>query len=127
MANALPVATVGDMTDLMGGPAGALAPPPGPPSPFNNGPIMPLSTSVGVGGKFLATAGNPVAPHGNFTNPKLHGYNPVCGKAVIATKTIATITVEGKPLAVWTSVCNCGHFIIPGPNAVGASVMAGGI
>ena len=122
------VATIADMTDIIGGVTTRLGKMP----PYPNGLIGSLNSSVFVGGKLVSHLGAPVAPHGNYYRPFIGktaqpDYNPVCAKATVTGKTISTITVEGKPLAVWSSVCSCGHFIIPGPGAVGTSIMAGGL
>lgn len=124
----LPVATILDTTDMMGGLVGALGTMP----PYPIGLVGAINTSVYAAGKLVSHLGAPVAPHGNYYQPFIgktpqRDYNPVCGKATVALKTIATITVENKPLAVWTSVCSCGHFIIPGAGAIGASIQAGGL
>ena len=114
------VATVGDLTDPVGGVFKNLALVP--PGKILPGP--PAAVTVFAMGRPVATAGALISTHGNPTDPKLPGFNPVCGKAVILGGTIPNILVEGKPLAVITSTCTCGHFIVgPGAPTVFAGIL----
>ena len=105
---AIPLACTGDTTDIPGMPGTLVAP---------QNVIASLTTSVLFGGRPVATVGAIVAPHGNYTNPKAPGFNPECGKAKVVGRTSESLLIEGKPAALWTSLCSCGHFVIPGPKA----------
>jgi uncharacterized Zn-binding protein involved in type VI secretion len=104
------VATVATSTDITPGTgvegANALAP---------AGPGFVMATAATVVCEYLPVAkvGDPVSPHGNFTNPKLPGFNPMCGSAVIV-EGAPTILVNGRPMAVagpLGSLCSCGHWL----------------
>jgi len=105
------VATVAATTDVTPGTgaegANALAP---------HGPGYVQATDVAtVICEFLPVAkvGDLVSPHGNFDNPKLPGFNPVCAAAVIV-EGAPTILVNGRPMAVagpLGSLASCGHWI----------------
>lgn len=104
------VATVASGTDLKPGKGrpgtNALA-------PHGQGYVMATASKVVCEGIPVAKVGDPVSPHGNFDNPKLPGFNPECGKAVIVEGS-ATVMVEGRPMALagpLGSLCSCGHWI----------------
>ena len=118
MAAGLPVAVAGDLTDPEGGVFKnlALVPP---------GTIIPgVTTALTVlaMGRSVAVAGSAVTSHGNPVDPEEPGFNPTCAASVILGGTIPNILVEGRPIAVLTSTCTCGHFIF-GPGAL--TVLAG--
>jgi uncharacterized Zn-binding protein involved in type VI secretion len=82
-------------------------------APHGQGFVMATPSKVICEGIPVAKVGDPVSPHGNFDNPRLPGFNPECGKAVIVEGS-ATVIVEGKPMAVagpLGSLCSCGHWI----------------
>ena len=115
MAVGLPIAVVGGFTDTPGI-TGRLVGPPGQVlyGAIAGGPVM-------VFGQQVATLGFPITPHGNFTNPKLPGFNPGCGHATIGLQTVPNVLVNGKPVAVADfkagSVCTCSHRVVTGfPN-----------
>lgn len=112
-----PIAVVGaSLTDVPGlvgrvvAPQGKILPNPG----IIGGPVLAM-------GKQVATVTSPITPHGNFTNPKAPGYNPICGKATIVSTPTVNVLVNGKPVAVAGTgagaVCSCTHTILTGiPN-----------
>jgi uncharacterized Zn-binding protein involved in type VI secretion len=112
------VAVAGDLTDPTGGVFKNLALTP--PGTIIPGPTTALT--VLAMGRPVAVAGSLVTPHGNPTSPPVYGYNPTCACATILGGTIPNILVEGRPIAVLTSTCTCGHFIV-GPGA--PTVLAG--
>ena len=111
MPGSFPVACVGDITDPGMGEFGAVAVAPGGP-----GKIVGAST-VSAGGRPVATVGFTLTPHGNFSNPQLPGYNPVCQNAILTGfHTGYTVFVEGKPIAVAApgqqgTMASCTHYI----------------
>lgn len=104
------VATVAAGTDITPGTgvegANALA-------PAGQGYVMATAATVVCEMLPVAKMGDPVSPHGNFTNPKLPGYNPLCGAAVIVEGN-PNVLVNGRQMAVagpLGSLCSCGHWI----------------
>jgi uncharacterized Zn-binding protein involved in type VI secretion len=104
------IATVAAGTDLTPGKGvpgtNALA-------PAGQGFVMATASKVTCEYLPVAKVGDPVSPHGNFTNPRLPGFNPECGKAVIVSGS-ATVMIEGKPMALAGpngSLCSCGHWL----------------
>ena len=104
------VATVAATTDIIPGTgaegANALA-------PAGPGYVMAIPSTVICEGLPVVTVGAPVSPHGNWANPRLPGFNPLCASAVIV-EGAPTILVNGKPMAVagpLGSLCSCGHWI----------------
>jgi uncharacterized Zn-binding protein involved in type VI secretion len=82
-------------------------------APAGQGYVMATASKVICENLPIAKVGDPVSPHGNYTNPKLPGFNPECGKAVIVEGS-ATVMVEGRPMAVvgpLGSLCSCGHWL----------------
>ena len=115
MAAGLPIAVVGGFTDTPGI-SGRLVGPPGQVlyGAIAGGPVM-------VFGQQVAVQGFPITPHGNYTNPKLPGYNVTCGHSEIAWGCVPNVLVNGLPVAVADlkagSVCACTHRIATGfPN-----------
>jgi uncharacterized Zn-binding protein involved in type VI secretion len=61
----------------------------------------------------VAKVGDSVSPHGNFSNPRAPGYNPLCAHAKILTG-LTTVLVEGRPMAIagpGGSILSCGHWL----------------
>jgi hypothetical protein len=114
------VAVAGDTTDVKGVPGELVAPP---------GVFVSVTPTVLAMGKPVLTLGATVPTHGNPTNSTAPGYNPPCACAKVELKTIPTILVEGKPLAVigvgTGSVASCGHYVL-GPGAPTVMVNTGG-
>jgi uncharacterized Zn-binding protein involved in type VI secretion len=82
-------------------------------APAGQGFVMATASKVVCEGIPVAKVGDPVSPHGNYTNPRMPGFNPECGKAVIVEGS-ATVMVEGKPMALagpLGSLCSCGHWL----------------
>ena len=85
------------------------------------------AATVRAQGLPVATFGSKVMFHGNPTNPKAPGFNPMCAKTIIVAKVAVTVMVEGKPAAIAGPkgiVCGCGHFLLVSPCV---TVMVGGI
>lgn len=108
----LPVAVVGDLTDPETGEFGSVAL-----VPNGIGKLLPgLNGTVRAGGRLIATVGTSVSPHGNYTNPKLPGFNPTCAKAILTGfHSSATIIVCGQPVAVTMAgkqgtMASCTHY-----------------
>ena len=81
--------------------------------PAGPGFVMATAGTVICEGLPVAKVGDLVSPHGNFTNPKLPGYNPLCEFATIVEGS-PTIMVNGRPMAVagpLGSLCSCGHWL----------------
>ena len=117
MSAGLPVAVMGDLTDIPGVP-GRLVPP--------QMPFTSITPTVLAMGRPVLTMGAFVTTHGNPFNPHAPGFNPPCAGATIAAKVIPNILVEGQPIAVvgegTGSVATCGHYVL-GPGA--PTVIAG--
>jgi uncharacterized Zn-binding protein involved in type VI secretion len=101
-----PIAVTGDMTDTKFGPSNVIAS---------------VTPTVLAGGKPVATVGAQVAPHGNYTDPKRPGFNPICASAVVAAPPFSsTVLVEGKPVAIVGgpgkgTQCSCTYHSVLGP------------
>jgi uncharacterized Zn-binding protein involved in type VI secretion len=82
-------------------------------APAGEGFVMATAGTVICEDLPVAKVGDPVSPHGNFTNPRMPGFNPECGKAVIVEGS-ATVMVQGRPMALagpLGSLCSCGHWL----------------
>lgn len=81
--------------------------------PHGPGYVMATAATVICEGLPVAKVGDSVSPHGNYDNPRLPGFNPLCASAVIV-EGAPTILVNGRPMAVagpLGSLCSCGHWI----------------
>jgi hypothetical protein len=111
MPGSFPIACVGDITDPEVGLFGTVALAPGGP-----GKVLGASTVL-AGGRPVASVGFAVSPHGNYTDPKLPGFNPTCASAILSgLHTGFTVLVEGKPVAVAApgkqgTMASCTHYI----------------
>lgn len=120
----LPIAVNLDTTDPATGLVGKVALAPG-----GIGKVTAKSTVfAGKAMRPVATLGDLITPHGNFTNPKMPGFNPTCASSVISNKTISNVLVNGKPVAVSGpiavgSVTTCTHVVV-GPGI--PTVLVGG-
>jgi uncharacterized Zn-binding protein involved in type VI secretion len=109
-----PVAVTGDQTEIPGLP-GSVG--------FPTGPVVSVTQTVLAEGRPVATEGALLAPHGNYTNPKAPGFNPMCGKLPEIDGLVNyRVLVMGLPIAhvggfMIGSVGACGHFI-QGPGAL---------
>lgn len=103
----LPLALAGQTTtDVVGVPGTLVAP---------LGVVIstPASTvRAGKAGLPVAKVADLITIHGNPYNPKAPGYQPLCAHSQIARSPVATIYVEGVPIAPITSVCTCGHYVL---------------
>ena len=112
------VATVATSTDIKPGTGVTKKNAPGP------GFVMAVATTVIAESLPVAKVGDAVSPHGNYSNPKAPGYNPLCKHAKILTG-LTTVLVEGKPMAIAGpagSLLSCGHWLeVPRTKATIAS------
>jgi uncharacterized Zn-binding protein involved in type VI secretion len=109
-----PVAVITSKLDAIGGVEGYNAE-----MPLGMLAVNPGANTVRAMGLPVATVATTATIHGNPTNPKLSGYNPICGKAVVV-EGIPTILVEGKPVALagpLGSLMSCGHWVMLSPAA----------
>jgi uncharacterized Zn-binding protein involved in type VI secretion len=82
-------------------------------APAGEGFVMATVTKVTCEYLPVAKVGDMVSPHGNFSNPRMPGYNPMCAKAYIVEGS-PTVMVEGKPMALagpMGSLLSCGHWL----------------
>lgn len=102
----LPIAVTGDLVDPKFGPPG---------------PIKSVTPTVFAGGRPVATLFAIVAPHGNYTNPKAPGYNPMCADTELSLGPYSTtVFVEGFPVALTGgpgvgTMCGCTYHSVVGP------------
>ena len=101
-----PVACITDFTDFGAGMCGVVALAPG------GVGVTAGAHTVFAEGRPVATVTDSVLPHGNYTNPRMPGFNPVCSCAVLTGFNAAyTVFVEGKPLALLGTMASCTHFV----------------
>lgn len=86
------IALEGDLTDPKFGPAGI---------------VTEGASTVLIEGRRVAAVGSGISIHGNPFDPRRAGFNPICAHTKILTG-INNILVEGKPIAVIGSLCDCG-------------------
>jgi uncharacterized Zn-binding protein involved in type VI secretion len=103
----LPIACMGDLTDIPGVPGELVGPP---------GPFVSITPNVLAGGRPVLTLGATVGPHGNFYDEFHPGYNPLCEASAIAAHVVPNVLVNGMPVAVVGegvgSIAFCGHFVL---------------
>jgi uncharacterized Zn-binding protein involved in type VI secretion len=108
----LPVAVIGDMGDPATGDMGKVAPTPAGIGKLLSGP----NATVTAQGKPIATVATAVTPHGNFTDPKLPGFNPKCATSLLSEVHCSpTVLICGKPAAVASpgqqgTMADCTHY-----------------
>ena len=96
----------GDLTNVLYGPAGVVA--------SSNQTVLFNKMAV-------CTVGDKITPHGNPSNAAQAGYNPVCGKAVIATG-FPGVFVNKKPIAYVKSPCSCTYHVMAVKGAIGITL-----
>ena len=101
-----PAGVTGDQTDPLGTPGSA---------GFPTNAFASMTPTVLVNGRPMLALGAIAAPHGNYTDPKMPGFNPPCACSLLAINCVSTILVNGQPAAVVGtgsgSQAACGHWL----------------